>query len=496
MNNNNDCLTEAFITIYKNSMWCLESIYKLIFKSFWQVLLLSTEDICEKSNLLFNKTRVTVRSMSNFNLNRTPSDQKSSSKTLGTINSHITVAPVDSSHCQNLSSMDNLPPTSNDLQELEKINSREQLADALCRRSYQPLMFTNRGMCCGHCRPMYFPTVPLFSQSSLHVPTIIPQHQQQIDRQEKGSPEKIPKLSDASETQSTPYSISPSIQSHRTNSREEDEPLITGTGFDNETNEQNLSIFSFPDHDTPLTQQSDDLINDEGQLILDAQVLVNDSIQNAQEKYQNILRMSIDRDLPNLTSGQLLLHPPFKPKRLIHLCPDGSIQVLSAIDDKISHDHHQQYHLNYSNSAITPQNHILTNESIPTQQTKLKNSILSLQKKRTLFKYDNSIEHSLTSKNMDNHLQTGFEENDPIVKIDLQLNDNISEINSENEENSLPEIFFKRIIAPERSIIPSTESPEKEFKYAKAVHLPHKTSRSRASRQKNVINIEQQSESK
>jgi hypothetical protein len=35
------------------------------------------------------------------------------------------------------------------------------------------------------------------------------------------------------------------------------------------------------------------------------------------------------------------------------------------------------------------------------------------------------------------------------VKINLDLNDETIEGNSEDEENSLPEIFFKRIIAPE-----------------------------------------------
>jgi hypothetical protein len=35
------------------------------------------------------------------------------------------------------------------------------------------------------------------------------------------------------------------------------------------------------------------------------------------------------------------------------------------------------------------------------------------------------------------------------VKINLNLNDETMEENSEDDENSLPEIFFKRIIAPE-----------------------------------------------
>jgi hypothetical protein len=84
------------------------------------------------------------------------------------------------------------------------------------------------------------------------------------------------------------YSASPSIQSHLTNSPE-DELLSTGTILNKETNDaQNQSILSFPDHDTPLSQQSEELINDDSQLRLDAQTLVDDSIQNAQEKYQRV----------------------------------------------------------------------------------------------------------------------------------------------------------------------------------------------------------------
>ena len=43
------------------------------------------------------------------------------------------------------------------------------------------------------------------------------------------------------------------------------------------------------------------------------------------------------------------------------------------------------------------------------------------------------IEHSLTQG---------------IVNINLDLNDETMTVNSEDDENSLPEIFFKRIIAP------------------------------------------------
>ncbi|CAF4380286.1 unnamed protein product, partial [Adineta steineri] len=94
---------------------------------------------------------------------------------------------------------------------------------------------------------------------------------------------------------------SPSIKSHITNSPDEDEPLTTDTIFTNGYNEQNESIISFPDHDTSPSQRSVEIINDDSQLRLDAQILVNDSIQTAQEKYQRILRMSIDQDPQNNT---------------------------------------------------------------------------------------------------------------------------------------------------------------------------------------------------
>lgn len=68
------------------------------------------------------------------------------------------------------------------------------------------------------------------------------------------------------------------------------------------------------------------------------------------------------------------------------------------------------------------------------------NSILTLQQKKTLVKYDTSS----TYVKKDNQ-----QNNDPIVKIDLDLNDELTEENNKDDENSLPEIFFKRIIVPE-----------------------------------------------
>jgi len=140
-------------------------------------------------------------------------------------------------------------------------------------------------------------------------------------------------------------------------------------------------------------------------------------------------------DNENTLCSQLLLHPPFKPKRLIHLCPDGSIQVLSTIDENSNENqiiNPEQYHLNYSNSAIIP--------SI--QQSHSKNEILFDH----LIRDNNSI---LALQHNSDDSKTISQDNDPIVKINLDFNDETIEGNSEDEENSLPEIFFKRIIAPE-----------------------------------------------
>jgi hypothetical protein len=80
-------------------------------------------------------------------------------------------------------------------------------------------------------------------------------------------------------------------------------------------------------------------------------------------------------------------------------------------------------------------------------------SIVSLQQKKTLFKYHQPSGHpsSLGKKIQLNndHSKTISQDTDPIVQINLDLNDETTEMNSENDDNSLPEIFFKRIIAPE-----------------------------------------------
>lgn len=72
------------------------------------------------------------------------------------------------------------------------------------------------------------------------------------------------------------------------------------------------------------------------------------------------------------------------------------------------------------------------------------NSILKPHEKKTLFKYD-SLSTCIEEDNQQNndYLDITSEQSTPIIKIDLDLNDETT------EENSLAEIFFKRIITPE-----------------------------------------------
>ncbi len=77
------------------------------------------------------------------------------------------------------------------------------------------------------------------------------------------------------------------------------------------------------------------------------------------------------------------------------------------------------------------------------------NSILSHEQKKILFKYDNSLMLAKDVQLNSDSSKTISQNDDPIVKISLDLNDETMEGNSDNDENSLPEIFFKRIVAPE-----------------------------------------------
>lgn len=177
---------------------------------------------------------------------------------------------------------------------------------------------------------------------------------------------------------------------------------------------------------------------------------------------------------------------------MIHLCPDGSIQVLSAVDDNSNENqiiNQQQYRLNYSNSAVTPsiqqyeETAAVTHQSHSTNEIHFDHySVVSLQQKKTLFKYDRLLESSLPPAteiqlNSD-HSKTISQDIDPIVKINLDLTDETMEINSEDDDNSLPEIFFKRIIAP----TPRTEISD--------LCTPNRHNRSRSHTNKQTMNMD------
>ncbi|CAF4056520.1 unnamed protein product [Rotaria sordida] len=96
------------------------------------------------------------RSSSNQNMNQASTEQKDSYS----IDTHLIVVPIRSSHCQTEISKNDLQTINVDLNQSEKtINLHEQLTDTLCRRLHEPLMFMNRDMFCRHNRPSFCSTV-------------------------------------------------------------------------------------------------------------------------------------------------------------------------------------------------------------------------------------------------------------------------------------------------------------------------------------------------
>jgi len=59
LDNNNDCLTDAFLTIYESSLWCI----KFFFKSLWQILLFTKEELHYNPNDPINS--IDILSMNN-----------------------------------------------------------------------------------------------------------------------------------------------------------------------------------------------------------------------------------------------------------------------------------------------------------------------------------------------------------------------------------------------------------------------------------------------
>ena len=116
---------------------------------------------------------------------------------------------------------------------------------------------------------------------------------------------------------------------------------------------------------------------------------------------------------------------------------------LALIDVETNFDHTV-----ITESMSTEQSHT-TNEILFDHLILDHNSILSLRQKQTLLKYKSplTLPKDVLAKN--NHSKAISHDDDPIVKIDLGLYDETTEEKNEEDENSLPEIFFKRIVAPE-----------------------------------------------
>ena len=117
----------------------------------------------------------------------------------------------------------------------------------------------------------------------------------------------------------------------------------------------------------------------------------------------------------------------------------------------------------------TSANHMLITESTSTEQTQSTNeilfdrlivdhnAILSIQQTKTLREYRSPSRVPAYEQSTQNRLKTiaSNSKESPIVEIDLDLNDEIiDDEKCEEDQNSLPEIIFKRIIIPERKYLP------------------------------------------
>ena len=95
-------------------------------------------------------------SLSNQNMNEGSLGQKDNSS----INRHITILSIRSSHCQTDIPANVSQTTNIDLNPSETtVDLREQLTDTLYRRLREPLMFTNRDVLFRHDRTLFLPTI-------------------------------------------------------------------------------------------------------------------------------------------------------------------------------------------------------------------------------------------------------------------------------------------------------------------------------------------------
>ena len=150
-----------------------------------------------KLDALPNRTRVTVRSISNMNLNRVESNQASAVQqtpplnTLGSINSHVMVKPLRASQCQTATAHTDGRAQTTDRTYPDTVKIREQLTDALCRRSHQPLTFMNHAPCCAHYRSICCHAIPchqLLPSFPSPVPKKLADEQEEVWLSSKGSP--------------------------------------------------------------------------------------------------------------------------------------------------------------------------------------------------------------------------------------------------------------------------------------------------------------------
>ena len=169
---------------------------------------------------------------------------------------------------------------------------------------------------------------------------------------------------------------------------------------------------------------------------------------------------------------QLLLHPPFKPKRLIYLCPDGGIQVLSAVDENLqenSSNKEKNYHLNYSNSAmktrlpsgdepsVALEFETTTTLTTINMKTGSNNPLMinEFTSKETLaterdIQLDRSSFDDLLFVQNSTRIPIDFNQNakssnstDPIVDVDLDFQ---TDCENDDDDDLLPNLVFKRII--------------------------------------------------
>ncbi|CAF2112943.1 unnamed protein product [Rotaria magnacalcarata] len=227
--NNDNCLTYAFITLYESSLWCMQIIYELFFKSLWQIFMYLKQEIqydrsrhqtCNhrvdmvsinkstmnnysltskkrnysdlsryhlrlnearnrerhrrlpRNNRLLGRENTLLRKdlhpvSSNQNMNQTSCKQQDSRS----IDTNVVFVPIRSSYCQTDTLNNDLPTINVDLNQSEKtINLSEQLTDKVHHCLHEPLMLMTREMSCRQNRTSFYSTIPsgdnLFQQSS------------------------------------------------------------------------------------------------------------------------------------------------------------------------------------------------------------------------------------------------------------------------------------------------------------------------------------------